>query len=401
MKRILFVDDEPRVLEGLKRLLRPQRHEWEMAFAEGGEAALALLARDPFDVVVTDMRMPGMDGADLLEKVRELYPHMGRIVLSGHIEVQFALRTVRLAHQFLLKPCDAAALRAAIGRVCNLEGTLPNESLARAIGGMGELPSSPRLYCSLTQALVNPDCSLDQIGSIIEKDVAISAKVLQLVNSALFGLSRDISSVRDGVSYLGFNTLQNLVVTVEALRAFPISRRLSGFSIDVFEKHAETTARVTRSFSLPKEAAEVALAGGLLHDVGKLVLAACLPEQLEEALRVAEERKKPLHEVEAELYGVTHADIGAYLLGLWGLPKQITHAVAYHHSPLSLPDQGLSASAVVYLSNILAHEIDRDARPTALAAPAPPLRELGVREQYAVLQERARAAVAPGVNHAC
>jgi DNA-binding NtrC family response regulator len=107
MKRVIFVDDEARILEGLRRMLRPMRNQWEMAFAPGGQAALDVMATTPFDVIVSDMRMPGMDGAALLEQVREHYPEVIRIVLSGHTEMATALRVVPIAHQFLAKPCDA------------------------------------------------------------------------------------------------------------------------------------------------------------------------------------------------------------------------------------------------------------------------------------------------------
>jgi HD-like signal output (HDOD) protein len=392
LKRVLFVDDEPKVLEGLQRMLRPQRHEWQMSFAEGPTAALEVLAREPFDVVVTDMRMPEMDGAALLEKVRELYPRTGRIVLSGYTEVGFAYRTVRVAHQFLLKPCDAESLRQAVARTCNLQDLLSSESLASVVGEIGELPSAPRLYMSLTQALANPKCSIERIAEIIEQDVGISAKVLQLVNSAFFGLSRDVKSIRQAVNYLGMIILQNLVASVEAFRAFQGSPRLKAFSIEEFESHAQLTARITRTFTMPKIQGEAAMAAAVLHDVGKLVLASRLPEHLEQAIRLSHEKKQPMHEIEAELYAVTHAEIGAYLLGLWGLPMSITEAVAYHHVPLNISHEKLSPVAVVYLSNILAHEIEgKDLKPTPDEAT---LRQLGVTEPYSALQERAQLACA-------
>ena len=389
MTRVLFVDDEPKILEGLQRLLRPQRREWTMAFAEGGEPALALLAKEPFDVVVTDMRMPGMDGAALLETVRELYPQIGRIVLSGHTELQVAFRAARVAHKFLLKPCDAEMLRTAIVRTCSLQGVLASESLARAVGEMGELPSAPKVYSSLAEAVADPNSSLERIGAIIQQDVALSAKVLQLVNSAFFGLSREISSVRQAVSYLGVDILQGLIVSVEAFRAFKSSPRLTRFSIDDFQTHAQLTARIARSFQLPKATADAAVSAGVLHDVGKLVMAARLPDRLQEALRLADEQHRTLHEVESELYEVTHAEIGAYLLGLWALPAHVTEAVAYHHSPTAIPHQEVDATTVVYLSNHLAHQCE--GRPTG-SAPEPLLQELGLMEQYPAFQERARLA---------
>lgn len=188
MTRILFVDDEIRILEGLQRMLRPQRKEWEMAFAPGGQAALTMLEASTFDVIVSDMRMPGIDGAALLETVRQKYPSVLRIILSGYTELEASYRAVPVAHQFLLKPCDPDALRAAIERATSLVEVLNSKMLASLVGSLQELPSLPRTYAELRHALSDPDSSIDQVVRIVEQDVAITAKVLQLVNSAFLGL---------------------------------------------------------------------------------------------------------------------------------------------------------------------------------------------------------------------
>ena len=103
--RILFVDDEPLVLQGLQRMLRPMRNEWEMAFVESGRRALEEMATLPFQVVVSDMRMPGMNGAQFLSHVQELYPRTVRLILSGHADKDLIMKCVGTAHQFLAKPC--------------------------------------------------------------------------------------------------------------------------------------------------------------------------------------------------------------------------------------------------------------------------------------------------------
>jgi HD-like signal output (HDOD) protein/ActR/RegA family two-component response regulator len=392
MNRILFVDDDPNILTGLQRLLRPQRHEWDMSFVGGGEAALALLTTAPYDVIVTDARMPGMDGPTLLDHVRQRYPEVRRIVLSGQTEISLTLRAMRLAHQFLPKPCDPEVLRVAIERACTIKRVLASESLIRVIGSIGDLPTAPRVYSALAQALSDPQPSLDEIGRLVEQDMGLSAKVLQLVNSAFFGLSRDITSVRHAVSHLGLNVIQTLVASVEAIEVFDGTGWLGEFSVDEFQKHAQLTARIASSFPLSRDLCDAAAAGGLLHDVGKLVLACRLPEQLREATRVAAERRQPLHKVEAELYGVTHAEIGAYLLGTWGLPASVIEAVAHHHNPLRIPHQGLNPVSVVYLADLLAHEFEFP--PSGFPVSAAVLRELGIEEQYPVLRDRARQSIA-------
>lgn len=358
MRRILFVDDEPRILEGLRRMLRPQRNDWEMAFAPGGEAALALMEASPFDVIVSDMRMPGIDGAALLCHVREHYPQMVRIVLSGHTELSTALRVVPVAHQFLAKPCDAEMLRVAIERACHLKALLSDDSIRRTVTALGNLPLLPRTYEALTQALADPEVSLLKVAKIIERDVGVSAKVLQLVNSAFFGVAHSITNIQSSVSYLGINTLKNLVLSVEIFRAFKPQRELPGFSLEKLQRHAQLTAQIAARLPVPTHLNDIAVVAGMLHDVGKLILAWKLSGHFEKMLKEALGAHCPVNKVEEIADGFSHAEIGAYLLGLWGLPYTVVEAVALHHGPNRVPHQNFDAISAVYVADLLAHWLE-------------------------------------------
>ncbi|HEX5482981.1 MAG TPA: response regulator [Terriglobia bacterium] len=356
MRRILFVDDEPNVLHGLQRMLRSQRDEWEMSFAQGGDAALAMMAAAPFDVIVSDMRMSGMDGAMLLAQVRERFPEVIRIILSGHADMNAAFRAVPVAHQFLAKPCDSSTLRVAIARACGLQTVLNDDVLRRTVGSIRQLPALPRTYVALTEALESDDVSLDRVAKIVEQDVAIAAKILQLVNSAFFGLSRDVTNVRTAVSYLGIDILKSLVLSFGVFRAFENAELVQGFSVERFQDHAHLTAKIAAGLPTIKYLEDATALAALLHDVGKLILASEMPARFAEVLEIARERVQPVHEVEREILGVTHAELGAYLLGLWGLPWSVVEAVAHHHVPGRVPQQGLDALATVHIANLLALE---------------------------------------------
>ncbi len=358
MRRVLFVDDELQILEGLRRMLRTQRHEWEMAFAPGGEAALALMEASPFDVIVSDMRMPGMDGAKLLTQVRDLYPQVVRIVLSGHTELSTALRVVPVAHQFLAKPCDTGTLRVAVERACHLKGLLNDDSIRRTVGALRDLPSLPSTYDALTQALTNPDTSLQKLAKIVEHDVGISAKILQLVNSAFFGIAHSITNVEHAVVYLGINTLRSLVLSLEIFRVFQPKKPLPGFSLESLHAHARLVAHIAARLPVPKHLTEITMVAGMLHDVGKLILAWKFPARFKKLLAQVAEEQRPLYKVEEREYGFSHAEIGAYLLGLWGLPYVLVEAVALHHGPNRVPHQCFDAVSAVQVANLLAHELE-------------------------------------------
>jgi len=356
MTRILFVDDEVKILEGLQRMLRPQRSEWEMAFAPGGKAALTMLEASTFDVIVSDMRMPEIDGAALLEIVREKYPNVLRIVLSGYTELEASYRAVPVAHQFLLKPCDPDALRGAIHRATSLIEVLNSMMLAGLVGSLRDLPSVPRTYAELRRVMEDPDSSIDRVVRVVEQDVAITAKVLQLVNSAFFGVTREITDIKTAVAYLGIAILQNLVLSVEAFRMFRPKKKISGFSIEEFHEHSHLTARIASEIAKMAGSTDALVVAGLLHDIGKLVIAEKSPDHFARAIEGVEQDKKPLFSIEEDLIGVSHAEVGAYLLSLWGLPSPVVEAVAHHHHPERVPHGSLDMISVVYLANLLAHE---------------------------------------------
>jgi CheY-like chemotaxis protein len=212
VKKILFVDDEKNVLDGIRRMLHPQRSHWEMTFVVGGDAALQVCAEVAFDVVVSDLRMPGMDGAELLGKIRDRYPGAARIVLSGYSDAALTARAVPVAHRVLAKPCDPIQLRHTIDRVCALQDVLCTPALRELVGTLGELPSLSSTYMALENVLRRPDAPIADIARIIEQDVAMTAKVLQIVNSGFFGLSRIVPSLEFAVSYLGLETIRMLVL---------------------------------------------------------------------------------------------------------------------------------------------------------------------------------------------
>lgn len=359
MKRILFVDDEPRILEGLQRMLRPFRKHWEMTFASSGAEALEILARETHDVIVTDMRMPEMDGAELLRRVRERYPAMIRIVLSGQFETEAAMRVVQAAHQFLTKPCDARKLQAVIERSCQSDEIVFDAATRSVVAAIGELPPLPRTYAALVDALSDPQTSLDRVGAIVQRDVAVAAKVLQLVNSAFFGLACEVSTVSMAVGYLGFEVLRQLVMTVELFRTFTCTRLVTGFSVEQIQRHSRSVAAMAAKLPMPQKLAAATSVAALLHDVGKLILAVRLPEPFEQALEASLRENRPLYCVEEEMHGTSHAEIGAYLLALWGLPSSIVGAVSRHHHPTyAAGDHSINMDTAVHIADLLIHEAE-------------------------------------------
>jgi HD-like signal output (HDOD) protein len=354
LKRVLFVDDEPNVLDGLQRMLRPLRNDWTMEFAASGPCALTVLSENPFDVVVSDMRMPGMDGAQLLTEVRRLYPKTVRIVLSGQSDHELIMKTIGPAHQYLSKPCDAQELKDTVTRACALRDLLTDHKLQLLVSQMKSLPSIPALYSALMDEIGSPNISLKKVGEIIAQDPAMTAKILQLINSAFFGLRRHISSPAEATALLGVDTVTALVLSAQIFVQFK-NTSLRDYSMDKVWAHCSTVGSVARAIAKcagqGQHLADQSFTAGLLHETGSLVLAAQLPERYGEALIIARDEGISVDEAENRVFGAAHPEVGAYLLGIWGLPDAIVEAVAFHHVPGRCLTTKFHALAAVHLAD--------------------------------------------------
>ncbi len=359
--RVLFVDDDQSILDGLRNVLRRQRHDWDMAFAVGALAGLEELEREPADVVVSDMQMPGIDGAGFLERVRELYPSTVRIVLSGHAELSAVIRAMPVAHQYLSKPCDAELLITVINRTSSLHAHLDDPVLRGIVAGLDRLPSVPHVFLEINRLAADPKTTLDDITAVVERDTALVVKVLQVVNSAYFGLRRELQSIRQAVQYLGVDILKGLALGGHVFGTLDIPP-FEGFSLEGLQRHSLHTARLAKRLVEGQKGVDDAFTAAIVHNVGQLVLAASRREQFAEVRRRAQAERRPFHEVESETFGASHAGIGAYLLGMWGLPFQIVEAAAYHHCPRLVPAGERRLLAAVHLADVLIStaEPDRD-----------------------------------------
>jgi HD-like signal output (HDOD) protein/CheY-like chemotaxis protein len=329
-RRVMFVDDEPHLLAGLRRGLRMKRREWELFFAGGGEEALAMLAQEPVDIVVSDMRMPGMDGGQLLAVVRERYPSTARMILSGHADRASIISAVGPTQQYLAKPCDIDVLVAAIERVLTVRELVTDELLRDLLGGVESLPKPPQVYDEMMAISADENCSLKDVVAVIENDLATSTEVLRLVNSSFFGLPVKVESVARAVTLLGLETIQGLAVAgaVFGQGGTPPPgldpRRLCAEGL--------MTGMLCKRFALaegwPRDAVNDAFFAGLLHRVALPVVAMCQPAPWARvrARQVADPWQ--MAQVETEHFGASATRATAYLLGLWGFSETVVAAIA-------------------------------------------------------------------------
>lgn len=385
-KRILFVGEDIDLWEELRGQQLDGTAEWDYAFAKTGLQALNSLTQSPCDAVVADMQMPGMNGAQLLDEIMQRNPSTLRFIRANLADQQAAMKCVGTAHQYLVKPSDGATVRSALSRAFNLESWLPGDKVQKLISQMRKLPSPPNLYFQIVSELQAPDTSLDRIGSLITQDVGLSAKLLQVVNSAVFGLQMQVVKPADAVLYLGMETTKSLVLLAHTFSYFD-KVRTAEFSVDRLWRHSvaagKFSERIARAESASVEVTAQSFTAGMLHDIGKLLLAANQPDEFKEVLNRAKADGITLGEAELAVLGVGHGELGACLLGIWGLPTPIVEAVALHHHPMPFLSKAFCPLTAVHAANAIEHELDPQRKNT----PAPPpdlnyLADLGLAERY-------------------
>lgn len=357
-RKILFVEEQPKARRDLEQSLGPLAGTFEMTFVGSASDALERIEQQPFDAVVTDLRLALINGAQLLNEVMQRQPKVLRFVLSDLSDRSATMKCVGTAHQFISKPCDPQVLAAALERALAYESWLPGEKVRSLLAQLHKLPSPPQLYFEVVKALQSPDASLETVGALIARDPAMTAKILQLVNSAVFGLKRTVASPAEAVMYLGIDTTKSVILLAHSFSYFDQVKD-ADFSVENLWRHSIRTGNFARWIAglerLDKERVEESYTAGMLHDLGKLALAANLPQQYSEAAMLAASRNVPLWEAEEEVLGANHAELGASMLAIWGLPVAIIEAVALHHHPARFLSQAFCPLTAVHAANAIEH----------------------------------------------
>ncbi|MEZ7197096.1 response regulator [Pseudodesulfovibrio karagichevae] len=332
--RLLFVDDETNVLAALRRMLRNKRDHWDMALVNSGQAALEALGKVRFDVIVSDIKMPGMDGAELLTRVKDAYPGTIRIALSGQVDLNEVIRSIRSVHQYISKPCSAEDLIARIEGALQSKEVLTDPKMLRLVTEIDALPVIPRIFQEIREELAKPEPSIDRIADSITQDVGLTAKILKLVNSPFFGLPAHIDSMHKAITMLGLETIKALILSTHLFTSYD-GHALPGLKLNMLWEHCFRVANIARLIAECDKADKNVIANcrmaGLLHDVGKLILINYFPERYGQVLQMTRENGGPVYRNEREVFGTSHAEMGAYLMGLWGMSHEVVHAIGYHH----------------------------------------------------------------------
>lgn len=362
-----------------------------MHFASSGPDALVLVEQEPFDVVVSDMRMPEMDGAALLAEVQKKNPGSVRIILSGQADEESVTRAYACAHHYLGKPCEPEHLQRVIEGFLHLRDVLDSPTLRELVGTSADLPMNPTIYAKLVEAMGNEEVSIPQLASIVEHDAGLASQILRLANSGFFALRRPATTVSTAINFVGAKTLRYLVLQAEVFGHARDVGDMGHFSLDALQQHSVLVGHIAQDLVNGPDLKSQAFLAGLIHDVGKLVLLVRATDAYREVLQKAH-RGRSLLELERETLGATHAEVGAYVLGLWGLPPVLLEPLARHHDPGELEGDEIGLTHALYLANLIAHKaVDDDPNATE---PYPAwIAQVGLEERMDDILENARTAL--------
>lgn len=357
--RILFIDENEQMRSSLARLATARQSSWTTRFTQSGRQALASLAEQTCDVVVTEMILPDMTGYDLLEQVKTHWPLTMRILLTSRSEDNIVSSLLKCAHQLLSTPCPALKLLDAVQTSYHLRALYMNEAVRTVVHKLDHLPVVPKIYADLRSEMAKEDFSLQALGDIVAQDMGLTSGLLKIVNSPYFALSRRIDSPHQAVAFLGANMLKGFVIYEQVFKTLDAAK-YPNFDVTRLWSHSLEAARCCRSLAKIEGHSEresgTAFLAGLLHDLGKIVLNESAPEEYIRVLRKSQGENIPLVEAEMALLGTTHAEIGAYVLGLWGFELPVVQPIAAHHEP-SAHGEATPLTAILHCTNVFLHDI--------------------------------------------
>ncbi|MGZ8940677.1 MAG: HDOD domain-containing protein [Limisphaerales bacterium] len=364
--RILVLIDNAAALAQVEPHFAALPEAWKVHVSQSSEDALCQLEQVAFDVIFVDLKSGPLASIQFLHQVWSRHPSTIRFLLSDSLAPDIMVTCALGPHQVLLKPLEGPAIRNAMERAALVNRLFQNKDVQTLVSRIRTFPSRPTIYAEVIRELRSSNASAQTVGELVSRDLAISAKLLQITNSAFFGFNRPVAKPGDAVLLLGMETTASLVLGIEAFSQLD-NVKLKYFSTDQIWRHCQIVANSARAIAehvtQDADLAQEAYTAALLHDIGKLALAVNLDEAYRDALNVGREKHIPAWQVERQAFGATHAEAGAYLLSLWGLPANVIEAVANHHIPARELSSEYTALTALHVANAIDHSLTQQRVP--------------------------------------
>jgi len=362
--KVLVVDDDLSYLSSFEDSLKREGRPFTTYSALGAEQAIRLLERESIDLIISDVDMPGgMSGEALLHKVSFQWPSTLRFLMTGKVESISAFRLFGVAHQVVSKETSHSEIFELISAALTLREKIHSPDVLHCVNRFDSLPLLPESFVRVSELLKKEDFYQAELIEVVNRDLTLSAEILRVANSAYFGARKKITSLDLALNLLGTSSVRNIIIFAELFKQ-PHGLPKQLFDISELWEHSVSVANIStllaRRLGLPTALREAAFSAGLLHDLGKIVLAKMRPTDYRKAIELSRDLNAPMFEAEMALFGASHDEVGAYLLESWGFPLTIVDAVAYHHHDLHSCCNKLSAQSIVAVANNIHNGLTND-----------------------------------------
>jgi putative nucleotidyltransferase with HDIG domain len=362
LKRVLFIDSNEAILQAYKEQFQYKGEDWQTFFATDATTSMEILTYSAIDIVIADLRMPMVETEPLFLLIQKGWPKVVRVIVSPTSATSKDIDLISLSHRFITKPSNLEELETIIDSIYYLQRIVLSDETRKVASEIDSIPALPEIFKQLTEEINSSDPSMKRVGEIIARDVGLSADILKMINSPYFGLKNQVSSPEHATKLLGLEVVKGVALSASLMHSFA----LTGINMDRVEsvvEHSLVTANITKlileSEKVSSVLVDMAFSAAILHDVGYLMFASSnvISEKYQGAIEISEANYRPLWEVEREILGTTHGEVGAYLLGLWGFPDAIVEAVAFHHTPGKSAGDSSMILCALHLADIFTDEI--------------------------------------------
>lgn len=329
--------------------------DWQLVFCGSAMQMLETLGHDVDVMIAPDATDLGST-TDLFLQARNNHASTLRIVLLDSSRQSSSDQLSSLVNRTLSRQSSPESLIGSVSAALQLRAVMCNKRLRNLVEKLPNVPTLPEKYQEIQTALQNDTATMQSIGRIIETDPALTARILQLANSAAFGLPHPVSTAGEALSRLGINTVAGMVLSHGVFTQFDQRTIRSTGIRDVFWHSSvmgQLARRVMADYTDNVRRIDQAMTAGILSDIGTLVLAAGMPDAMAICRRIVEKDGRADWDVESDLIGFTHMQVGAMLLSMWDLPDSIIEAVAYHHNPSQCPETQFTPLSAVHVGNAI------------------------------------------------
>lgn len=346
---------------------------WSVNIADNTKDAVDFVRGNDIDVIICDDEVADSKGLDVISSCSHERPGVLSFLRKSNSPTKEESIALSEKKVFVLpENLEEEGIYSHISRRVLLKSLSENLNLLSVIRKMKKMPTIPQLYHQITRELRKEDGSIEFVAGLISKEPSMATRILKAVNSPAYVLGYEITEVVHALLFLGKEATQAQILADSVFNSYP-NQSVAGLNLQEVWKHSINVSAIARRISMSidsnKKSAEIACTAGVVHDLGKVLMATNLPDHYQQAVNYAKEERVPLVQAEEKVFGTNHAQVAASLMGLWSIPFRILNSVAYHHNPTGTMKKPPTSAMALYIAdgfenakskNVLGQNIDEN-----------------------------------------